>query len=166
MRRYYSIILIGLSIVGYFFYFSNRYVIGVPTEHSKCLEARYFIIDTWDKNIKEGDLVSFYMNVDNHFYPEGLPWVKKVAAGPNSTVKVTPKYVQREGAAAIPLDMEYMLRVLLMDNPIGTPADYTKTHELGSDDYFVVGETLNSYDSRFWGPISKDDIRGKAYAIF
>jgi type IV secretory pathway protease TraF len=166
MKRYYPALIVAGVMLSYFFYFSQRYVIGLPGPYSACLQARYFIVDTWDKDIEEGDLVAFYMNSENHFYPQGLSWVKLVAAGPNSSVHVTPSHVHKEGGEPIELDMTYLLNIALMDQPIGTPEDFTKTHHLGDDEYFMIGDTMLSYDSRFWGYMKTADIRGKAYAIF
>lgn len=166
MKRYYPALIVAGALLSYFFYFSQRYVIGLPAPYSECLQARYFIIDKWNKDIQEGDLVAFYMSNENHFYPTGLPWVKMVAAGPNSKVTVTPTHVIVEGREPIELDMTYMLNVAMMNNPIGTPEDFSKTHVLGDDEYFLIGDTNLSYDSRFWGYMKESDIRGKAYAIF
>lgn len=166
MKRYYPVLVLAGVLLSYFFYFSQRYVIGLPAPYSECLQARYFIIDTWDKDIQEGDLVAFYMSNENHFYPSGLPWVKLVAAGPNSTVEVTPTQVKVSGRDPIDLDMTFLLNIVLMDNPIGSVEEFSKTHTLGEDEYFLVGDTHLSYDSRFWGYMKESDIRGKAYAIF
>lgn len=38
-------------------------------------------------------------------------------------------------------------------------------HILGNDEYFVMGETLTSFDSRYFGIINKDNFINKAYLI-
>ncbi|WP_449357414.1 S26 family signal peptidase [Alishewanella longhuensis] len=34
-----------------------------------------------------------------------------------------------------------------------------------ASEFFMMGETITSYDSRYWGTVKQEDIIGKAYAI-
>ena len=43
---------------------------------------------------------------------------------------------------------------------------FTKEYTLDKGKYFLAGRTNNSFDSRYWGPVDKTQIIGKAYAIF
>jgi len=56
------------------------------------------------------------------------------------------------------------MRQLLMKIDVDE-ADVVKDFYLNDGQYFVIGETPLSYDSRFWGPIQRDDMIGDAYAM-
>ncbi|ALU46120.1 S26 family signal peptidase [Pseudoalteromonas rubra] len=156
--------LFCLSFIGYLF---ARYIIAYPAGQSECLHARVFLVDTWDTQIREGELAYFVMDVENPFFPTGLRWVKKVAALPGSQVSVTPGQVAVNTTTRYAIDMRPMLNALAgTDQDMGTESAYTRDFVLQEDEVFMLGETINSYDSRFWGPLKVQQIKGKAYAIF
>lgn len=153
-----------LIVLGFLFacfsYFSSRYVIAYNKAISDCLYSRAFLIDTWDKTVNEGELIAFEMNVANEFYGPGMVWVKRVAADGGQTVKVTPDSVDST-RSHYDLSARYVLRKLHK-----TQDELQKKWELAEDELFMIGETLTSYDSRFWGPINRTDVKGRAYALF
>ena len=131
------------------------------------LNASFFLIDKWDIVIEQGDLAYFEMNVENQFYPTGLRWIKKVAAMPNSVVSVEENKVVVDNLTEFSLSLRHIITALnLADNSIGEIEDYTKVIQLENDEVFMIGETINSFDGRFWGPLKKEQIKGTAYAIF
>lgn len=167
MKKHVPAILVAVSFIFYFLYFSSRYTLACPPGHSACLNASFFLIDKWDTEIEQGDLAYFEMNVENQFYPTGLRWIKKVAALPNSVVSVEENKVVVDNLTEFPLSLSHIITALnLADNSIGEIEDYTKVIQLENDEVFMIGETINSFDGRFWGPLKKEQIKGTAYAIF
>lgn len=117
------------------------------------------MIDTWDKRVFEGQLVAFEMNVKNEFYDTGDTWVKRVAAYGKKDVFVDENSIQTD-TQYFPLSTAYVLEKLKR-----TPEDLVPVWHIKEDELFMIGETLTSLDSRFWGPINEGDVRGRAYAI-
>ena len=154
------ILIVLVFLIACFDYFSSRYVIAYNKAISDCLYSRAFLIDTWDKTVNEGELIAFEMNVANEFYGPGMVWVKRVAADGGQTVKVTPDSVDST-KSHYDLSARYVLRKLHK-----TQDELQKKWELAEDELFMIGETLTSYDSRFWGPINRTDVKGRAYALF
>jgi conjugal transfer pilin signal peptidase TrbI len=149
-----------LVILVLFAYFATRYSIAFNVAISDCLNSRIFLIDTWDKRIHENQLIAFQMNVETPYYDTGKVWVKKVAAYGPKTVNVTPDDVQTN-EFTFDLSAHYVL------GKIGqTPDQLISQWELKESEIFLIGETLTSLDSRFWGPIQDKDTVGRAYAIF
>lgn len=149
-----------LVIFALFLYFAIRYTISFNAAISDCLNSRVFLIDTWDKRIYEDQLIAFEMNVVNEFYDIGDIWVKKVAAYGAQEVLVSTELVSTQANSFV-LSADYVLSKLKR-----TPDTLQKSWRLEDDQLFMIGETLTSLDSRFWGPINKKDVRGRAYAIF
>lgn len=160
-------IIVATSFLLYFIYFSSRYTLAYPPGQSACLHASFFLIDKWDTDIDQGDLAYFEMNVENQFYPTGLRWIKKVAAMPNSKVSIEENRVVVDEVTEFPLSLRNIITTLnLSGNSIGEIEDYTKNIQLKDDEVFMIGETTNSFDGRFWGPLKIEQIKGTAYAIF
>jgi len=146
-------------IVVAFSYFASRYSISFNVAISDCLNSRVFLVDTWDKRVFEGQLIAFEMNVETEFYETGNIWVKKVGATGNKTVNVDENAITTD-TQYFPLSAAYVLERLERQ-----PESLQHKWHLLDDDIFMIGETLTSLDSRFWGPIKRADVRGRAYAI-
>jgi signal peptidase I len=137
----------------------NKFVFG-PTESS--LERALLPIGT----LKRKDVIVFK-------YPEepDRDFIKRVIGLPGDTLELKAKKVYINGT---PLDEPY---VHFIDAPRGE-SDY---HEITSFDvrerygpvtvppnqYFVMGDNRdNSQDSRYWGSLRRDYIKGKALLIY
>jgi signal peptidase I len=116
--------------------------------------------------IKRGDVIVFK-------YPEDpeRDFIKRVIGLPGETVEVREKKVYINGQA---LDEPYAHYLL----PVSTPSEF---HEVTSFDvrerygpvtvpteqYFVMGDNRdNSQDSRYWGFLRRDYVKGKALVIY
>jgi signal peptidase I len=137
----------------------NKFVFG-PTLSS--LERKLLPIGT----VKRGDIVVFK-------YPEepDRDFIKRVIGLPGETVEVREKKVLIDGK---PLQ-EWYTHFL---QPAAAPSEF---HEITSFDvrerygpvtvpanqYFVMGDNRdNSQDSRYWGFLPRDYIKGKALVIY
>lgn len=159
-QRSKALLLLMLVIILFVGYFVSRYKIAVNGAKSDCLNVSVFLVDTWDKSVHPGDIVMFRMQVNNGIHPVGSVWAKKVAAIGGQTVHVD-HYSVRVDSRNYPLSSDFVLSKLKID-----PSSLKSTWNLAQDQLFMIGETYTSYDSRFWGPIQKKDVMGKAYAIF
>lgn len=141
-------------------YFSNRYRISLPSSKNSCLNASFYIIDTWDKHYNKGDLIAFGFPKENDvWYPVDTPFIKIVGASAGDKVNVSENEYLVNGKS-VSLSMSYIMGVLELKNE-----DVGSEFIVPSGFYFGVGETLKSYDSRFWGLIPQGKTLGKAYAI-
>lgn len=154
-----TILLLFVAMAAFAFYFTQRYTIAFNGAESDCLHARVFLIDKWDRDFTNDSIVAFRMQVDNGIHPIGTVWVKKVAAMPGQTVLVSHDAVTVD-AKSYPLSTNYIYSKLNKN-----PDDLKQSWSLNNDEVFMIGETLTSFDSRFWGPINKSDVVGVAYAI-
>lgn len=151
-----------LAVVGlYMAYFHSRYVIAANSAVSNCLQASYFLVDTWDKDVSVNDLAAFVMNIENPVYPVGRKWIKQVVAVDGMTVNVSESSVKFSDGREIKNSMTHTMSFLHLE-----VSDIKPVVTLTEGQLFMMGDTQTSYDSRYWGPVTQQDILGKAYALF
>lgn len=88
----------------------------------------------------------------------GCDFIKRVLALPGETVAVANDSIIVNG---VPLDESY-----IPENFETLAGEFTRgrTITLGPDEYMAIGDNRPySSDSRAWGPITKDDIVGRAF---
>jgi signal peptidase I len=137
----------------------NKFVFG-PSETR--LERALLPLGT----IKRGDVIVFK-------YPEepDRDYIKRVIGLPGETVELKAKKIYING---VPLDEPYV-------HFLEPPSSETDVHEVTSIDvrerygpvtvppnqYFVMGDNRdNSQDSRYWGFLQRDYVKGKALLIY
>ena len=160
LKKHLGIVALLSVILLFAIYFSQRYSIGFNKAKTNCLNTKVFLIDKWDKTVQHGQLIAFEMNKDTKFYPKGTTWVKKVAGVSGDVINVDHFFVKAPGKT-------YNLPTSYIFSKLDTSPDDLKTQwKLAEGEIFMIGETLTSFDSRFWGPINQADVKGRAYAIF
>jgi signal peptidase I len=111
-----------------------------------------------------GDIIVFKYPQD-----EKRDFIKRIVAGPGETVQVRGQQVLVNGQA---LDEPYVRRNPGGLSHGGSPGycGYTYGCEpllVPPDSYFVMGDNRdNSQDSRYWGFVKRDKIKGKAFLIY
>jgi conjugal transfer pilin signal peptidase TrbI len=160
IKREKPILIIFLLIALFFTLFSSRYTFGFNNAKSNCLYTGFFLVDTWDKNIKPGDLAAFYMNKENKFYPVGMQWVKRVTAKGGDHVVIQKDKTTINDTTVINHSLDYVLQ-----HGGFTMDDVISQITIPDSEYFLMGETPTTFDSRFWGTVKQEEIIGKAYAI-
>jgi signal peptidase I len=137
----------------------NKFIFG-PSESK--LERALLPIGT----VKRGDIVVFK-------YPEepDRDFIKRVIGLPGETIEVREKKVYIDGK---PLQ-EWYTHFL---QPAAAPSEFHEVtssdlreryppHTVPANEYFVMGDNRdNSQDSRYWGTLPRDYIKGKALVIY
>lgn len=141
--------------------FITRFTISIPNVQSQCLETSMFIVDKRDKAIKPGDLVAFTFDKDDPHFEKGMSFIKIVAAKGGDSVSISQDELTVNGQKIGIAGMRHVVNFLELN-----PSDYEHDVVVADNELFVVGETIYSYDSRYWGAIDTSTILGKAYAIF
>ncbi len=156
-----NILIIFIVVFCFLAYFNTRYLLGRNGAISNCLHTHYFLVDTWDKNLNKGDIAAFYQQNKNPFFETGQKWIKMVAAVNNDSVRVNPNSIVINDRKKYQLRTQYILGKLKRD------FDSLKTKWIiPKEQYFFIGQSNTSFDSRFWGTVKRQDIIGKAYAVF
>ncbi len=131
--------------------------------------SEYVLIDKISprfNDYRRGDIVVF--QPPDGFGQGGVPFIKRVIGLPGDTVSLQNGrvYVAPAGGSAVPLEEPYV--ALGVDGkPAPTlPGDAQRTDSWVVPDgsYFVMGDNRRvSQDSRFFGPITRDLIIGRAW---
>jgi hypothetical protein len=153
-------IISGVIFILTFFYLTQRYYIAFDQQDKPCLLTTVFLVDTWAKaeDFSQGDLMAYEYHLEGTLIPKGTILVKQVAATPNQTITFNGERVS-SSARTFHADITSELARLGVHMPASVDV---KTNE---NEFFLVGETAYSYDSRYWGSAIQSNIVGKAYAI-
>jgi len=155
-----QITIASVMIFSFFFYLVDRYYIAFDQQEMPCLFSTVFLVDTWAtaEDFSRGDLMAYDYHMANTLIPKGTILVKRVASLPNERLSFNAKSVS-VGDKEYFADISSELERLKVDMPKQV------NFKTGPGEFFLVGETQYSYDSRYWGSAKKNNIVGKAYAI-
>lgn len=119
-------------------------------------------------DITPGEIVVFSSPVD------GINYVKRVVGVPGDNLKIINGFIYRNHQLVAKFEGEGVYSYL---EPWGEvkatiQRDMTKLRpmevevNLGTDQYFMMGDNRdNSFDSRFFGPVDRNLIKGKVYFV-
>jgi signal peptidase I len=128
----------------------NKFIYGskIPFTDSRILKMR---------DPRQGDVIVFE-------YPEdpSKDFIKRVVGTPGDTVEVKEKRVYVNGKLyANPHEVHKESEVIPKES---NPRDNKDAVTVPAGSYFVMGDNRDrSYDSRFWGFVSMDKIKGLAF---
>lgn len=148
-----------------FMAFSSRFSISINRAASNCLNVSVVLVDEWETKAREGNLMAFEMPADHPLSDGQTLWLKQAVAGPGSTVTVHPDKVivnSVDGSTTTyKRSMQPVIEYFKLDVTT-LVASYT----MQENEWFMLGETPSSYDSRFWGPVKSNAFRGQGFGLF
>jgi len=137
-------------------FIGNFYKLVINTDHS--LPQRLFIVNLQDREPSKGDYVVFYFK-GSEYYKAGHKMIKKVVCLPGEELYVDEQ--KRYFCNGI-----YLGTAKATDSR-GKPVDNFKWNgKIPDGNYFVMGVSKDSYDSRYWGFLDKEAVIGVAKPLF
>jgi signal peptidase I len=110
--------------------------------------------------VHRGDVVVFVFPED-----QSKDFIKRVVAIPGDTVEVKAGMLYLNGARAPNPHAQYSIPASARVE--SSPRDYFGPLTVPPGQYFMMGDNRDlSYDSRFWGPATRDAIEGRASFIY
>lgn len=156
---YSALCIYGVALLWMFY---GKVVFGFANQASSCLYAEFFIIDKEVDEVQRGELAMFKFVKDAVVLAPGDRLIKIVAGVPGDTITFNENELFVNGNRFYKAkSMQVNLKTLGH-----TIDDYQTKYTLKDNEYFMVGETPDSFDSRYWGPITQSQIEGEAYAIY
>lgn len=149
------VIITILIVVPFRLFIAQPFIVSgdsmVPTFHN----GEYLIVDELSYYLREpsrGEVVIFrYPKEPSKFF------IKRIVGLPGETVTIKSGHVEITEVSGE--------RVLLTEPYVKTELLSEMSVILAGDEYFVMGDNRNaSSDSRFWGPVTRTLIVGRAFA--
>ncbi|MFH0810118.1 MAG: signal peptidase I [Pseudomonadota bacterium] len=136
---------------------SRHYVLGLNLE--PCLKQRLFIIVCKDARPRQGDFVSFrFMVAGDRYHHFGQVFIKRVAGVPGDELSVQGRSYLLNG-----VHVGNARRHDSQGRPVG---HFSWSGRIPAGKYFAMGDSPDSYDSRYWGFVNEAWVIGKAVPIF
>lgn len=136
------------------FYVAQPFVVNGESMFPTFKDGQYLIVDQISYSLStphRGDVAIFKFPQDTSKF-----FIKRVIGLPGETVEIKGQevYITPKGSTEkIKLDEPY----------IELRREVYETTTLGDTEYFVMGDNrLQSYDSRFWGPLDQKYLVGRA----
>ncbi len=143
-------------------YGSARYRLGIDTQERVSLAPyRVFLVDIWQgpEDIVQGDLVAFRAQGLAPWFRDGQLLIKHAAGVPGDWVTVDPLHTRINGMRLA--DGLALAATLKQD-----PTAFLRHERVPVEHFWMLGETPDSFDSRYWGFLPQTQVVGKAYALF
>lgn len=142
--------------------FASRYAIMGDPQEERCIPGyTVYLVDKKDTQLERGQLYLFLSKDLSPIYEKGTKMLKYLRAVPGDDVEIRDNdQIFINGKAS-----EWGLP--LAEEKLGQPSSnfHGKT-KLGDDQYWFMGTSPKSFDSRYWGAVKREDIIGRAIPIF
>lgn len=139
----------------------SRYQIGVDDQGRKCIPGyTIYLIDKKDKVMDKGKIYAYGARRLEPFYKEGHVMIKFLRGVPGDELEVT-----AEGSVLI--NGIEKGKGLYHAKTLNRPeTDFIGRGVVKPGQYWVMGLTETSFDSRYFGAIERDQVIGRAYPLF
>ena len=144
-------LIIVLVVVPIRMFIAEPYIVSGVSMSQTFETGHYLVINKFWHHLSapaRGDILVFKSPVENRFY------IKRVIATPGETISIKDQQVTitpRSGSSFV-----------LQEPYASSPTYASLSYNLSESQYFVMGDNrTNSSDSRRWGPLEENLIRGE-----
>lgn len=156
----------GLSIVLLLYvaghYFAKNYSIGIDKQKDPCIPGnRVYLVEKKSALDIERDKIYLFISKDlSPFYHQGTKMLKYARALPGDQVRITEHD-----------DVYINNRYIASGLPVADTMKIDKQKFRGSqivkdNEYWFMGTSPRSFDSRYWGSVKRNEIVSRAYPLF
>ena len=116
-------------------------------------------------SIHQGDIIVFKAPPSEHCGTSVPDLVKRVIALPGQTISLSKKgYVYINGTKLDETWLPESKQGTTYPGPTGTTYSLNSPYKVPANHYFMMGDNRSdSCDSRYWGPIPRSDVVGRAF---
>ena len=148
-------------ILGGSAYALERYRIGIDDQKRQCLPPyTVWLIDTHRREVARADTIAFHAtDAMQPWFGHGQTIIKRAAGIPGDVIAVTATTTTVNGHPV----GEGLALAKTLQRPSAT---LERTLTVPSEQVWMMGDTRDSFDSRYWGPLNQDRVIGSAYALW
>lgn len=141
--------------------FADRYRIGIDPQVVKCIPGySVYLIDKKDRGLKRDAIYAFSARGLQPFYEDGTQMLKYLRGLPGDLVEIRTH-------GNIYVNDEFHGYGLVHAEALHKPIDaFLGQATLEPGNYWFMGTSNQSFDSRYWGTVQDDQIIGRAYPLF
>ena len=139
----------------------QRYTIAIDASEIRCIEDySVFIVDYFNTELERGAIYAFSAEGLEPFFDDGQPLAKYLVGMPGDAIEIT------SDQRVLINDVEVADTLASAHHLDMTPSDFVGKGVIGEGEYWFMGDTPESFDSRYWGSVGRDQILGRAHGIF
>lgn len=152
-----KILVFSVIATGGFLWFVDNYRVGRDAQVITSIEGhRWYLSDLNDTKLVRGGAYTICSKDLMPIYPECTQMVKFLVGLPGDTVKVS--------ADGVFINGELFTEGFKAGERLGLDInEFYGEKELAENEYWVLGDSPESFDSRYWGAIGKERIQNRAY---
>lgn len=141
--------------------FMSRYQFGYDPQLYKCIpEYSIYLIDKKDTKLVKGNIYAFQSEGMKPFFKNGVTMLKYLRGVPGDEVEINSGTEILVNGDRQGIGLRYAEKL-----GVGPEAFIGKTI-LQDENYWFMGTSSFSFDSRYWGTVKKQQVIGRAYPIF
>lgn len=149
-----------LCLIGW--QFGQRYEIRYDPQVMSCIDAEILLVDTKDRSPRVGEVFAYRSKNAMPVYADGTHMAKYIAAGPGDRVEITDDLRILVNGKQWAQGFPHLKGMSIKE----IRSKFCGARTLGEDEYWMLGTSPKSFDSRYWGSISSTQLLGRAYTIF
>lgn len=149
-------------LLGSSFYFNKHYSLDRDFQDEKSLNYTWYLVKKekpLKSEMKVGNLYAFYL--DKEHKDKDHRFVKELVAKSGDTIEINRQNEIKVNGKVVRNDGLYHARNLKM-----TEEQMYGTMTLKDNEFYFLGTTIKSFDSRYFGAIDYSAVTGSAYAIY
>ena len=138
----------------------GRFFLVIDAQARMCLPGhRVYVVDRARHEVRRGDIVVLLSDEQTPLEPRGVLLAKMVMGVAGDRVEVTQDAVRVNGVVV-------GVGLLLADKVGVAPDALARALVVPPGHVWAMGATVDSYDSRYYGPVPLWKMRGTASAVF
>ena len=153
-----GIFLILLACVSLFFV---RFTIAFDSQEDRSLPDHIvFLIDKQNKTLERGNIYAFSTEALEGVFNNEKNVVKVLEGLPGDTVQIDSK-------SQVVINGNVVAKGLPLAEALNKKeTDFHGKGQLPANNYWFMGKSERSFDSRYWGTINNEQVIGRAYPVF
>lgn len=162
----YNFLLKGLAVVSLLWigghFFAQKYSIGIDPQINRCLpKNRVYLVEREPATtIERGGIYLFISKDLPPFFKQGTKMLKYVRGLPGDKITIN-------SDEEILVNDAFVDRGLSVATILKLPKEkFQGTQTLKAGEYWMMGNSPISFDSRYWGTVKRNAIVSRAYPIF